>query len=426
MSPTSEEWEADRWTSFQNLLNRVGRSNEFQKNHWNEIIHSEKISGFGDFQERCPFTSKYDLVEDRQLNPPYGSNLTFPISEYSKFNQTSGTQGVPMSWFDTTEDWGWMLSNWNDVLDSVGVQKGSRCLFAFSFGPFLGFWTAFEAAQERGCLCIPTGGQSTEQRLNGILQNEVDYLFCTPTYASRLTNSAQDKELDLSNHNLQGMIVAGETGGSDEVFRNKISAVWQKGLEIHDHYGMTEVGPVAYETPGANGGLRIILNSYFPEVIDPESYLPVQDGEQGELVLTTLGRVGCPVFRYRTGDLVKAKRGYDEMGMPTFDLVGGILGRVDDMVVVRGVNLYPSAVHAVVSNFPEIYEYQVIFEERDSMLEAQVNIESNTDISNKLEQALQESFSLRIPVKQVGIGTLPRHEMKARRWIKPKSQNFLR
>jgi phenylacetate-CoA ligase len=96
------------------------------------------------------------------------------------------------------------------------------------------------------------------------------------------------------------------------------------------------------------------------------------------------------------------------------------------MVVVRGVNLYPSAVHAVVSNFPEIYEYQVIFEERDSMLEAQVNIESNTDISNKLEQALQESFSLRIPVKQVGIGTLPRHEMKARRWIKPKSLNFLR
>ena len=421
MSPTSEEWEADRWTSFQNLLNRVGRSNEFQKNHWNEIIHSEKISGFGDFQERCPFTSKYDLVEDRQLNPPYGSNLTFPISEYSKFNQTSGTQGVPMSWFDTKEDWRWMLKNWNVVLDSVGVKKGSRCLFAFSFGPFLGFWTAFESAQERGCLCIPTGGQSTDQRLNGIIQNEVDYLFCTPTYASRLTNSAENKGVDLNDHNLKAMIVAGETGGSDEVFRNKISSVWGKGLEVHDHYGMTEVGPVAYEIPGSKGGLRIILNSYFPEVIDPESCLPLQDGEQGELVLTTLGRVGCPVFRYRTGDLVKAKRGYDEMGIPTFDLIGGILGRVDDMIVVRGVNLYPSAVHAVVSSFPEIYEYQVIFEERDFMLEVMVKIESSMDISNKLEQALQKSFSLRIPVKQVGTGTLPRYEMKTRRWIKPPS-----
>jgi phenylacetate-CoA ligase len=184
---------------------------------------------------------------------------------------------------------------------------------------------------------------------------------------------------------------------------------------------MTEVGPVAYEIPGSDGGLRIILDSYFPEVIDPYSEETVQNEDQGELVLTTLGRTGCPVFRYRTGDLVKAKHGNDEMGMPTVDLIGGILGRVDDMVVVRGVNLYPSAVNTVVSNFPEIYEYQVIFEERDSMLEAKVNIESSKDISNKLEHALQASFSLRIPVEQVGMGTLPRYEMKARRWIKPRS-----
>ncbi|MBT3667535.1 MAG: AMP-binding protein [Opitutae bacterium] len=419
MNHSAEEWEADRWKSFQNLLIQVGCTNQFHKTRWNEITNAKKLSGFDEFQERCPFTSKHDLVQDRQLNPPYGSNLTFPISEYSKFNQTSGTQGSPMPWFDTTTDWRWMLKNWNEVLNSVGVQKGSRCLFAFSFGPFLGFWTAFDSAQERGCLCIPTGGQTTEQRLHGIIENDVDFLFCTPTYASRLTNSAVQSGVDLGSHNLKAIIVAGETGGSDEEFRKKITSVWRKGLKIHDHYGMTEAGPVAYETPGCNGGLRIILDSYFPEVIDPESGVHLQDGEQGELVLTTLGRTGCPVFRYRTGDLVKAKRGYDENGLPTFDLIGGILGRADDMVVVRGVNLYPSAVHAVVSIFPEIVEYQVIFDEHDSMLEAKVNIESSADISNKLEQALQESFSLRISVKQVEAGTLPRHEMKARRWIKP-------
>ncbi|MDC3335098.1 AMP-binding protein [Opitutales bacterium] len=421
MKLSAEEREADRWKSFQNMLLKVGCTNEFQKNHWNEIIHSGEILGFDNFREQCPFTSKHDLVQDRELNPPYGTNLTFPISKYSKFNQTSGTQGNPMPWYDTKEDWSWMLNNWGEVLDAAGVQAGARCSFAFSFGPFLGFWTAFESAQKKGCLCIPTGGQSTEQRLNGIFENEVDHLFCTPTYASRLTNVALENGLDLSRHNLKSIIVAGESGGSEDTFRNKITSVWQKGLKIHDHYGMTEVGPVAYEIPGGNGGLRIILGSYFPEVIDPESSQPLQDGERGELVLTTLGRVGCPVFRYRTGDLVKAKRGYDEMGMPTFDLIGGILGRVDDMVIVRGVNLYPSALHAVVSNFPEIYEYQVIFEERHSMLEVQVNIESSRDISNKLEQVLQESFSLRIPVKSVGIGTLPRNEMKARRWIKPQS-----
>jgi len=182
---------------------------------------------------------------------------------------------------------------------------------------------------------------------------------------------------------------------------------------------MTEVGPVAYEIPGNAGGLRIILDSYLPEVIDAESLKPVQDGEEGELVLTTLGRVGCPVFRYQTGDIVRAKNGFDELGLPTFDLVGGILGRTDDMVVVRGVNLYPSAVDAVLSRFPEIVEYQVVFEQRESMLEAQVNMETKVNITEKVEQALQESFSLRIPVKRVNDGTLPRHEMKAKRWIKP-------
>mgnify|MGYP000157560529 FL=1 len=227
--------------------------------------------------------------------------------------------------------------------------------------------------------------------------------------------------MDITQHQLRSMIVAGETGGSSPSFREKISSAWGNDLKVHDHYGMTEVGPVAYEIPANQGGLRIILESYFPEVIGLETEEAVEDGEQGELVLTTLGRVGCPVLRYRTGDLVKVKRGKDEAGLPTFDLEGGILGRTDDMVVVRGVNLYPSSVDSVISSFPEILEYQVRFEEYDSMLEAKVRIESSAPIAEDLEQALQESFSLRIPVTSEKEGTLPRHEMKARRWIKPGS-----
>ena len=215
-------------------------------------------------------------------------------------------------------------------------------------------------------------------------------------------------------------IVAGETGGSLLPLREQITGSWGNGLHIHDHYGMTEVGPVAYETPGYRGGLRIILDSYFPEVIDPDSTDPVGEGEQGELVLTTLGRVGCPVFRYRTGDLVQAKSGTDEMGLPTFDLLGGILGRVDDMVVVRGVNLYPSAIDAILAEFPEILEYQVVFTNHSSMVEVEIRVEVRDDISRQLEQVLQEAFSLRIPVTVMEKGSLPRPEMKANRWIKSK------
>ena len=417
----AERWDCSRWAKFHTKILKVAESNAFQRNHSSALENASNWRSFGDFVEASPFTTKEDLALDRVNNPPYGTNLTFPFSEYKKFNQTSGTLGKPMSWIDTERDWNWMLDNWNRVLVSANIKAGECCYFAFSFGPFLGFWTAYEASERMGCLCIPSGGQSTEQRLNGIIEHNADHLFCTPTYAMRLTTVAEESGINLSSHNLKSIIVAGETGGSVPSFREQLLSTWGNGVKVYDHYGMTEVGPVAYETPGGEGGLRIILDSYFPEVIDPYSEKAVPNEDQGELVLTTLGRTGCPVFRYRTGDLVKATHGNDEMGMPTVDLMGGILGRVDDMVVVRGVNLYPSAVHAVVSNFPEIFEYQVIFEERDSMLEAKVNIESSTDISNKLEHSLQESFSLRIPVKQVGTGTLPRHEMKARRWIKPRA-----
>ena len=424
MSETSEDhevvarWERKRWADFKENLSKVSETNQFQQKHLEAIYSLNEWDCFADFLNTCPFTEKKNLAKDREEHPPYGSNLTFPISEYKKFNQTSGTQGMPMAWLDTMEDWKWMLGNWDQVLEAGGVHRGARCFFAFSFGPFLGFWTAYEAATQRGCVCIPAGGQSTEQRLHGIVKQEAEHLFCTPTYAMRLTSFAEESGIDLSDHGLKSIIVAGEIGGSLSEVRNRITSAWGKGMTIQDHYGMTEVGPVAYETPGGRGGLRIILDSYYPEVIDPNTLDSVKDGERGELVLTTLGRVGCPVFRYRTGDLVKARQGFDQNGLPTFDLEGGILGRTDDMVVVRGVNLYPSAVDSVVTRFPEIKEYQVIFENRDSMMEAKIKIECEENMSSVLEASLQESFSLRIPVEIVESGSLPRHEMKAKRWIK--------
>ena len=374
-------WDRERWANFRNNLTQVLQSNPFQQKHISDPKSANEWNCFEDFIRDFPFTEKQDLARDRQEHPPYGTNLTFPVSEYKKFNQTSGTQGKPMAWLDTMDDWKWMLGNWGRVLEAAGVHPGARCFFAFSFGPFLGFWTAYEAATQRGCVCIPAGGQSTEQRLNGILNQKAEHLFCTPTYAMRLTNYAEEAGIDLSGHKLKSIIVAGETGGSLIEVRNRIRAGWGNGVAVHDHYGMTEVGPVAYEMPGGQGGLRIILDSYYPEVIDPKNLDPVKDGDRGELVLTTLGRMGCPVFRYRTGDLVKIQSGIDEKGFPTVDLVGGILGRADDMVVVRGVNLYPSAVDSVITRFPEIKEYQVVFENRDSMLEANIKIECEQNLN---------------------------------------------
>jgi phenylacetate-CoA ligase len=241
-------------------------------------------------------------------------------------------------------------------------------------------------------------------------------LFCTPTYALRLPEVAKQAGIDLGGHALRAIIVAGETGGSVPAYRERVAQAWGKELKIYDHYGMTEVGPVAFETPGEQGGLRVILDSYFAEVIDPRTKVPLFDGE-GELVLTTLGRMGCPLFRYRTGDLVRAMSKTGPDGFPTLDLEGGILGRSDDMVVVRGVNVYPSAIDAIVRRFEEVSEYQVIHEKKGEMSEVSLRVEAPESVTQALEVALKEAFSLRIPVDLAEPHSLPRFEMKARRWV---------
>jgi len=410
-----EDWSIQRWEKFQALLQRVRETNAFQIDHFPDLADCDQWSGFDEFAEKCPFTEKNDLALDRQQNQPYGTNLTFPVAEYSYFHQTSGTMGEPMAWLDTEDDWSWMLGNWDRVLEGAGIQSGNRCFFAFSFGPFLGFWTAYDAARKRGCLCIPGGGQGSEQRLHSILGHEVEYLFCTPTYALRMPEVAKQAGIDLGGHSLRAIVVAGETGGSEPSFRRRVSEAWGKDLRVYDHYGMTEVGPVAFETPGGQGGLRVILESYFAEVIDLETKKPSSTGE-GELVLTTLGRTGCPLLRYRTGDLVRAKSTTGPEGFPTLDLEAGILGRSDDMVVIRGVNVYPSSVDAIVRGFEEVAEYQVIHEKKGEMSEIRLQVEAPENVAQALEVSLKDAFSLRIPVDRAQPNSLPRFEMKAKRW----------
>ena len=412
-----DDWELQRWEKFQGNLNELSKQNTFQRNRFPELINWETWKGFDDFSNACPLTTKAELEKDRSSNPPSGTNITYPREDYLRYSRTSGTTGDPTTWMDTERDWQWMLKNWMQIMENAGVGEGSRCFFAFSFGPFLGFWTAYEAAVKKGCIAIPGGGQSTEARLHAILENKVEYLFCTPTYALRLIETAKELKLSLQNHSLQKIIVAGESGGSIPEIREAIDQAWAGRALLFDHYGMTEVGPVAYEVPGGQGGLRILLDSYHAEVIDPESEEPLDDGELGELVLTPLGRVGSAVLRYRTGDLVRVRRGLDELGYPTFDLLGGILGRTDDMVIVRGVNLYPSAIDSIVRTFPDVAEYEVTIEDSRGMKEVTIRAECDANVADALEEAIHNKLSLRISVSCVPEKTLPRFEMKAKRWI---------
>jgi phenylacetate-CoA ligase len=411
------------------LLAALVPANSFYTKKYSRTGITPAVTSLEEFPEKFPFTTKTEIVEDQRAHPPYGTNLTFELERYTRLHATSGTTAAPLRWLDTPESWNWMVESWTDVFRAAGVAAADRVLFAFSFGPFIGFWLAYEAAQRIGCLSIPGGGLNSAARLRILIDNGVTVLCCTPTYAARLAEVAAEEKTDLRAAKVKTIIVAGEPGGSIPATRQRLAQLWN-GARIFDHHGMTEVGPVSHECPKCPGVLHVIEPACFAEVIDPQSGTPAGPGQSGELVLTTLGRIGSPLLRYRTGDLVKRRtqnpeRGTAcECGRHTLVLEGGILGRTDDMVIVRGVNVYPAAVEDIIRSCGDVAEFQVTLNNARSLTELHVQIEptpgcaDSSALAKRVEKAFQDSLALRVPVTTVTRGTLPRFEMKAKRWVK--------
>lgn len=365
------------------------------------------FDSLGEFSARVPFTTKEELAADRDAHPPLGTTHTWPTEGYSRYHQTSGTSGRPLVWLDDEAGWDWVLDNWEWVWRGAGVGPGDRALFPFSFGPFLGFWAGFEAAARMGVRAIPGGGLSSMDRLRLLQRSEANVLCCTPTYALRLAEVGRANGLDVDQLGIRELIVCGEPGGSLPAVRERIESAWN--ARVFDHHGMTEVGPVTVSDEHQRDLLRIRHEAYFAEVVD-DAGQPVDEGDEGELVLTTLGRNGSPLIRYRTGDLVRPVATDEGIA-----LRGGIIGRADDMVVVRGVNLYPSAVEAVVRETGYAGEYRVEVDQSGSMGEVAMCLCGTPPEARKVEEALRTAFSLRIPVAVVE--ELPVFEVKAKRWV---------
>jgi phenylacetate-CoA ligase len=376
-----------------------------------------------DFTRDYPFTTKSELAADQIQNPPFGTVLLEPIENYTRFHQTSGTTSAPIRWLDTPEAWDAIVQCWIEVFTTAGITRADRIFFAFSFGPFLGFWMAFNAAQRLGCLCISAGGMTSAARLRMLIDTQATVLCCTPTYAARLAEAAAAENIDLRQSRIRRLLVAGEPGGSIPAVRANLEQLWP-GARVFDHHGMTEVGPVTYECPAAAPGrLHVMEHSFIAEILDSKTNAPVPPGQPGELVLTTLVRKSSPLFRYRTGDLVRAStETICACGRTELALEGGILGRADDMAVVRGVNIYPTAIEDILAKFPAVAEYRVTLTTVNSLTELQLQIEphpnASANLAASIQHALQTAFNLRIPVQLVPANTLPRSEMKSKRWLR--------
>lgn len=408
--PTRAEIEERQWHLLRDLLARIPAQTFYGRKFQN----IPRPNSLAEFKRDFPFTTKSELAEDQRAHPPFGTVLLEPIERYTRLHQTSGTTSSPMRWLDTPESWAALSKSWAQVFTAAGVTANDRVFFAFSFGPFLGFWMAYDAANQLGCLCLPAGGMTSAARVQMLLDTQATVLCCTPTYAARLAEAAAQENLDLSKSAIRRILVAGEAGGSLPAVRAQLERLWP-GARVFDHHGMTEVGPVTYECPQNPCRLHVMEDGFVAEILDPKTNKPAQTGE---LILTTLVRTGSPLFRYRTGDQVRALEGRCSCGSENLALEGGILGRLDDMAVVRGVNIFPSAVEEVIRTFPEIAEYRVIQKNAAPLTELEIEIEASDEIGARLQKSLQTAFALRIPVRAVAVDSLPRSEMKSKRWIR--------
>ena len=386
-------------------------------------VTADSINSLDDLR-RIPFMTREEWMDGQLEHPPYGPILAAPEESAIRYHLTSGTTGkTPIRVLDSMKDWEWIAEMWCYGFWGFGIRPSDTVFFAFSYGTFVGFWGAHYACEKMGCLVLPGGNMTTEGRVKQIIDMNATVVCSTPTYALRMAQEARNLGIDLVNGPVKRLILSGEPAGSIPATKKLIEEQW--GAKAGDTAGMTELGTIMmFECEQQPGGAHVIEDHYIEEVIDPLTSDPVEYGEPGERVVTSFGRGFIPVIRYRTRDLVLKIPADNCSCGRTFDIYeGGIRGRVDDMKLVRGTNVYPRAVEAIVREYDSIDEFQIHLYTAEGIrdeIEVLVEIPNPASDSDRIVAELQTSLSeahegLRFAVRQVENESLPRFELKAKR-----------
>jgi phenylacetate-CoA ligase len=410
----------------QRLVERAWECSPFHRRLYEKAsVRPEQIRSLDDLR-RLPFMTREDWMDDQAQRPLFGDLITRPPGDAIRYHLTSGTSGrQPLRVLDSRKDWSWIADMWCYGFWGFGIRPADTVFFAFSYGSFIGFWGAHYCCEKLGCLTLASGNMTTEQRVKQIVEMGVTVVCATPTYALRMGQTAEKMGIDLKKDGkVRRVIVSGEPAGSIPAVKKMIEDMW--GGKCGDTAGMTEIGTIMiFECDHQPGGPHIIEDHFIEEVLDPESGEPVGYGERGERVVTSFGRGFIPLLRYRTKDLVcKVPHTRCTCGR-TGDLYeGGILGRVDDMKLIRGTNVYPRAVEAVVREHAEVEEFQIVITRVDNVQdEITVKIELKPDQQDgwpRLQAQLGKDLAdahegLRFNVELAKVGELPRFELKAKR-----------
>jgi phenylacetate-CoA ligase len=370
-----------------------------------------------------PFTTKDELKENQAAVPPWGDVLAVPLSEVLRVHLTSATTGRPLAFLDTPEDWRGFYHSYARSLYAYGVRKTDMVMAAFSYGPWIGYWSGFYAAQDLGCLVFPVGGLSTDQRLDALLTYPITVLGCTPSYALFLAEHAAKRGIDLARAaRIRITWHTGEPGAAIPATRARIEAAF--GARAYDLPGLTEIAAWGFECD-ARAGLTHVHEDYcYPEVLD-EQDRPVGPGGRGELVFTSLYRRAMPLLRYRTRDVVQVAERRCPCGRTLVAFEGGVHARLDDMKKIRGIVVYPRRVEELVRAHGAVDEFQVVFRRHEGLDDILVRLDPSPALSPaereglgaRLADELRTGLGIRVSVEVGEPGSLPRWDHKARRVV---------
>jgi phenylacetate-CoA ligase len=370
---------------------------------------------------KLPFTTKDELKENQAKAPPWGDVLAVPLEDVLRIHLTSATTGRPLAFLDTAADWHGFYHSYARSLHAYGIRRSDMVMAAFSYGPWIGYWSGFHAAQDLGCLVFPVGGLSTDQRIDALLAYPITVLGCTPSYALHLAEQAARKGIDLARDaRIRITWHTGEPGASIPATKARIEAAY--GARAFDLPGLTEIAAWGFECD-ARAGLTHVHEDYcYPEVLD-ERDEPVKPGERGELVFTSLYRKAMPLLRYRTRDIVQLADRPCPCGRTLVAFEGGVLARLDDMKKVRGVIVYPRRIEEIVRPHAGVDEFQIVFRRVEGLDEILIRIDPAPALSAgerqglraTLEEELRIGLGIRAGVEVVEPGALPRWDHKARR-----------
>jgi phenylacetate-CoA ligase len=372
---------------------------------------------------RLPFTTKDELKQDQADHPLWGTLLAVPLADCLRVHMTSATTGRPLAFLDTREDWHGFYHSYARSLWAFGVRPADMVMAAFSYGPWIGYWSGFHAAQDLGCLVFPAGGLSTDQRIDALCTYPITVLGCTPSYALFLAEQAARKGIDLAARTRVRITWhTGEPGASIPATKARIEAAF--GASAFDLPGLTEIAAWGFECDARSGLTHVHEDYCYPEVLD-ESDRPVKPGERGELVFTSLYRKAMPLLRYRTRDLVHLADRACPCGRTLVAFEGGVLARLDDMKKVRGIIVYPRRIEEIVRAHRGADEFQVVFRRVEGLDDILVRLDPAPALSaaerGGMRQAvaddLRVGLGIRVTVEVTEPGGLPRWDHKARRVV---------